>query len=70
MQAEYPMVVVINILGLGIDMPNIRAIIYMDGPWNMWDFGQESGHRGRDGQMSYSIIMVPLEFKHLDIWVK
>ena len=32
MQAEYPIVVTINVLGLRIDMPNIRAVIYIDGP--------------------------------------
>ena len=62
--------VVTNALGLGIDMPNIWAIIHVDGPRNMRDFRQESGRKGRDRQISYSIIIVPPEFKHLDVRVK
>ena len=42
------MVVVTNVLELGINIPNIQAIIYMDGPWNMRDFRQESRYRGWD----------------------
>ena len=70
MQAECPMVIATNALGLGIDMPNIQAVIHVDGPRNMRDFGQESGRGGRDGQMSYSIIMVPPEFEYSDVRVK
>jgi len=47
-----------NALGLGMDMPNIRAVIQVDGPRSIRDFGQESGRAGRDGQASESIIMV------------
>jgi superfamily II DNA helicase RecQ len=68
-QPECPMVVATNALGLGIDMPNIRAVIHVDGPRSIRDFGQESGRGGRDGQMSYSIIMVPPEFEHSDVGV-
>ena len=32
MQVECPMVMVTNILGLGIDMPNIRAVIHVNSP--------------------------------------
>ena len=46
MQVKYPMVVATNVLGLGIDMPNIQAVIHVDGPQNMRDFGQESRHKG------------------------
>ena len=68
-QAECPIIVATNVLGLGIDIPNIRAVIHVDGPRSMRDFGQESGRGGRDGQMSYSIIMVSPEFKHSDVGV-
>ena len=60
------MVVATNALGLGIDIPNIRAVIYVDGPRNMRDFGHESGRAGRDGQVSELIIMPPPEPGHPD----
>ena len=64
------MVIATNILGLGIDMPNIWAIIHIDSPQNMRDFGQESGCGGWDRQISYLIIIVLLEFEYLDMQVK
>ena len=51
------MVVASNALGLGIDMPNIRAVIHVDGPRSIRDFGQESGRAGRNRQISESIII-------------
>ena len=56
-QPDCPIVVATNALGLGIDMPNIRAVIHVDGPRNIRDFGQESGRAGRDGEASDSVIM-------------
>ena len=54
---ECRLVVATNALGLGIDIPDIRAVIHVDGPRSMRDFGQESGRAGRDGQVSESIVM-------------
>lgn len=50
-------VVATNALGLGIDMPDIRAVIHMDGLKKLRDFAQESGRAGRDGGMSESIVV-------------
>ena len=48
-QPEYSVVVATNALELEIDKPNIRAVIHVDRPRSMRDFGQESGRAGRDG---------------------
>ena len=49
-----------NALGLGVDLPNIRAVIHVDGFRSLRDFGQESGRAGRDGLASESIVIGPV----------
>ena len=58
-QPDCLIIVATNALGLGIDMPNIRAVVHVDGPRSMRDFRQESGRAGRNGEVSDSIIMPP-----------
>ena len=65
-QPECPVVVATNALGLGIDMSNIRAVIHVDRPRSMRDFGQESSCAGRDGQVSDLVVIVPLGFEYSD----
>jgi superfamily II DNA helicase RecQ len=50
-------VVATNALSLGIDIPDIRAIVYMDSVTKLRDLRQESGRTGRDGALSESIII-------------
>ncbi len=47
-------------------MPNIRAVIHVDGPRSMRDFGQESGRAGRNRRISNSVIMVSADSEHAD----
>jgi superfamily II DNA helicase RecQ len=42
---------------MGVDIPDIRCIIYMDWPRTMLDYAQESGRVGRDGLRSEAIII-------------
>ena len=46
-----------NALGLGVDAPRIRAVIYVDIVRRLRDYAQESGRAGRDGQASEAIIV-------------
>jgi superfamily II DNA helicase RecQ len=57
-------VVATNALSLGINIPNIRAVVYMDPVTKLRDFGQDSGRAGRDGALSESIIIsAPLPYR-------
>ena len=44
-------------LGLGLDIPNARAIIHIERPYSLLDYAQESGRAGRDQIPSESIIL-------------
>ena len=43
--------------GMGIDIPDIRLVVFVDEPRNMLDYGQTSGRSGRDGSPSRAIIV-------------
>ncbi|PVH91634.1 hypothetical protein DM02DRAFT_545444, partial [Periconia macrospinosa] len=46
-----------NALGLGVDAPMIRAVIYVGAVRKARHYAQESGRVGWDGQASEAIIM-------------
>ncbi|KAJ0118543.1 hypothetical protein HZ326_31866, partial [Fusarium oxysporum f. sp. albedinis] len=50
-------IVATNALGLGIDVPDIRAVVHVEMPYRMADYAQQSGRAGRDGQRSEAIVI-------------
>lgn len=57
-QADRHMVVASNVFGLGIDRPDVRAVIYIGPIFKIQDYRQESSRAGKDGQASKAIIIV------------
>ena len=45
-------------LGAGIDIPDVRLVVYVRLPQSLRDFVQESGRAGRDSQVSRSVVVV------------
>ena len=58
-QGQQPVIVATSALGIGIDIPDIRSIIYLGRPRTILDYGQENKRTGRDGQYNNAVIIVP-----------
>lgn len=56
------MIVATNALGLGIDVPDIRVVVYVRfiRHLKLKNYSQESGRAGRDSGRSEAIIMLPV----------
>jgi hypothetical protein len=52
------LIVATSALGLGIDIPNIRAVVHVDWPFGMIKYSQEGGRAGRDRQASENIVII------------
>ena len=56
-KGEQNIIVATSALGLGVDIPDIRAVIHADVARNILEFAQESGRAGRDRKASRSIVV-------------
>ena len=57
MEGRHRVIAATNALGLGVDLPDIRVVIYAGQPQKLRDYSQESGRAGRDGKSSEAIIV-------------
>jgi superfamily II DNA/RNA helicase len=58
MMGRKQVIVATSVLGMGINIPDIRVIWHVDRPRTLLDYAQESGRAGRDGSKSEAIMVV------------
>ncbi|TBN04446.1 RecQ family ATP-dependent DNA helicase [Hyunsoonleella flava] len=57
MQNQKQVMVATNAFGMGIDKPDVKTVIHLNLPESLESYFQEAGRAGRNGEISYAVIL-------------
>jgi ATP-dependent DNA helicase RecQ len=68
-EGKLQVIVATNAFGMGVDQPNVRAVIHYSPSFNVPAYVQEAGRAGRDGKQAYAILLhAPSDWRLLN-WI-
>jgi ATP-dependent DNA helicase RecQ len=68
MGSRLPVVVATNAFGMGVDKPDIRAVVHYHIPATVEAYYQEAGRAGRDGLPAHCVLLFSPEDRELQAW--